>query len=96
MPFSNDDLYTCDRELTLEEFSISINSSENDKSPGSDGFSVNLYKKFWHLIGNYVLDSLNYAYSHDCLSHDQSTSFITLILEPDILHSLKFTYQFNH
>ncbi|KAJ8017477.1 hypothetical protein HOLleu_45089 [Holothuria leucospilota] len=71
-PFSTDDFSTGEGELNLNECSMSLNSSKNDKSPGSDGFSVNLNKTFWHLIGNYVLDSLNYAYSHNGLSYEQS------------------------
>ena len=55
---------------------------KNDKSPGSDGFSVNFYKLFWPLIGQFVVDSLNYGYRKGFLSPEQSRSVITLISKP--------------
>lgn len=34
----------------------------NNKSPGSDGFTVEFLKLFWNKIGPFVVRSLNYGY----------------------------------
>lgn len=77
-----EDAIQCEGELTLNECFMSLNSMKNDKSPGSDGFSVNFYKHFWPLIGQFVVDSLNHGYRRGFLSPEQSRSIITLISKP--------------
>ena len=56
---------------------------KNDKSPGTDGLSVNFYKTLWPVIGNIVLDSLNYGYNKGELSPEQTRGLVTLILKPN-------------
>ena len=48
--------------LTYEEFSNALKRMKNDKSPGSDDFSVEFFKCFWKDIGYFVLRSINYAF----------------------------------
>ena len=77
-----EDSMSCDGCLTLDECSNSLLSLSDNKSPGSDGLSTNFYKKFWHLIGNFVVDALNFSYLNHHLSAEQSRGIITLILKP--------------
>ena len=44
-----DEIYKawCDNNITIHDLSKALSELKNDKSPGSDGFSANLYKSFW-------------------------------------------------
>ena len=45
--------------LTYEECKKSLETFENGKSPGEDGFTVEFYKHFFNLVGQDLLASLN-------------------------------------
>ena len=51
----------------------------NDRSPGSDGFSVEFFKFFWKKIGTSVVKSLNYGFQEGKLSVTQREGIITCI-----------------
>ena len=40
----------------------------NNRSPGSDGTSVEFYKFFWDKLKKFLIDSYNYAFENDILS----------------------------
>ena len=61
----------CEGILTLEECAKAISSFQNDKTPGSDGFTVEFYRRFWHLLGKIMVDSFNYAFPVGHLSISQ-------------------------
>jgi len=52
---------------------------KNNKSPGSDGISAELYKIFWTDIKQYVVSSLNYSLDSNNLTDFQKQSIITLL-----------------
>ena len=66
---------------------------KNDKSPGSDGLSVNFYKTFWDLIGPIVVESLNHGFERGFLATEQSRGVISLIPKPgkntEFLHNYR-------
>ena len=80
---NEDESISCEGVLTLDEGYRALVAMSNDKSPGSDGLTVNFYKVFWQNIGNLVVDSLNYGYQRGFLSPEQSRGIITLIPKPD-------------
>ena len=51
----------------------------NGKTPGNDGLTPELYKKFWNLLGHLLTDSLNCSYLHGELSNSQKQAIIRLI-----------------
>ena len=51
----------------------------NNKSPGSDGLSVEFYKIFWNDIKPFLLNSLNFSLDKNCLTDLQQQSIITLL-----------------
>ena len=69
--------------LTYEELSHALIRMKNNKSPGSDGFSVEFLKLFWKDIGYFVLRSINYAFSSGELSITQKIGLITCIPKGD-------------
>jgi len=52
---------------------------KNNKSPGSDGISVEFYKLLWEGIKEFYLNSINYSYAFGSLIELQTQSIITLI-----------------
>lgn len=49
-------------EISLPELTSALNRMKNNKSPGSDGFTVDFFKFFWIDLGKFVLRSVNYGY----------------------------------
>ena len=73
----------CEGLLTLEECAKAISSFQNDKTPGSDGFTVEFYRRFWNPLGKSVVDSFNYAFQTGKLSVSQRLGIISLIPKKD-------------
>ena len=55
----------------MEELTEAVKSIKNNKSPGSDGFTGEFYKRFWEDIKGLLLDQFQYAIKHGQLSIDQ-------------------------
>ena len=64
--------------LTYDECRKSLETFQNDKAPGEDGFTVEFYKYFFDLLGNDFLASLNEAHAKGELSISQRRGIITL------------------
>ena len=69
----------CDKELTLEELKESLLTFKNNKSPGTDGITVEFYRKFWDQIGKPMYHSFIYSFKHGELSASQKQAIITLL-----------------
>ena len=65
--------------ITEYECEMSLKDMKNNKSPGSDGLSVEFYNMFWNDIKTYLVNSLNYSYDNGRLTELQTQSIITLI-----------------
>ena len=61
---SDTDVQICEGKLTVEECYKSLQLFESNKSPGNDGLTVEFYRAFWGLLGQLLVDSLNYSYDH--------------------------------
>ena len=72
--------------LTLEECKKALESFQQNKSPGEDGFTVEFYKFFFHLVGQHLLESFNMAYELGEMSISQRRGIITLIPKDDSDH----------
>ena len=53
---------SCEGLLTLQECKNSLGQFKNNKTPGSDGFTIEFYRSFWNVIGQFMVDSFNYAF----------------------------------
>ena len=69
--------------LTLEECAKAISNFQNDKTPGSDGFTIEFYRRFWNPLGKLMVDSFNYAFQTGKLSICQRLGIISLIPKKD-------------
>ena len=52
---------------------------QNDKSPGSDGFTAKFFKVFWTKMGQFVVRAINYAFISDSFSRNIKLGVITCI-----------------
>ena len=70
---------TCEGLLTEDECFKALKEMKNDKSPGSDGITVEFYKTFWDDLNQYLVDSLNFSFVNGHLTDLQKQSIISLI-----------------
>ena len=56
MTLSDSDRDACEGEITLSEILSAIKSFANDKSPGCDGLTTEVYQTFFGLIGSDLVD----------------------------------------
>ena len=64
--------------LTYDECKQILETFQNDKSPGEDGFTVEFYNFFFELLGHNLVESFNEAYEANELSISQRRCIITL------------------
>ena len=80
---SNEEAEQCEGKLTLEECLKALKCMQNEKTPGSDGFTAEFFKFFWRDIGVFLLRSLNYAFENGELSITQRHGIITCLPKAD-------------
>ena len=68
-----------DAPIVLPDLQAAVKAMHNDKSPGSDGLSVEFYKTFAHLVLPDLLDVFNDVFVSGLLSDSQRGSIITLV-----------------
>lgn len=49
---------------------------QNDKSPGTDGMTVNFFKFFWRQLGTFIIRSLNEGFTKGEMSVTQKEGII--------------------
>ena len=69
--------------ITYPEALKALKNMANNKSPGSDGFTVEFYKFFWGDIGQLFVRAVNYGYEMGELSSTQKEGIITCIPKGD-------------
>ncbi len=74
---------SCDIDITVEECSISLAELNNNKSPGSDGFTTEFYKFFWPDIKQHVYNSFQYSFQSGILSNNQREAILSLLPKPN-------------
>jgi hypothetical protein len=78
-PLTQEKLQKIEGILTRQEILTVLKKMPNNKSPGSDGFTVEFWKFFFHDLGDFLVRSLNYAYESGELSVTQRLGLITLL-----------------
>ena len=80
---SVEEIESLEGHITLEEASYALKQMKNNKSPGSDGFTVEFFKVFWLQIGEFVIRSLNDGFNKRELSSTQKEGIIICIPKSD-------------
>lgn len=65
--------------FTTEDLERALKSMANNKCPGSDGFPVEFYKRFWPSLGEWMLACFNTAFANGQLSPEQRRGLISLL-----------------
>ena len=76
--FRDKERYNLEGPLTYDECRKALETFQNDKAPGEDGFTIEFYKYFFDLLGNDLLASFNEAHAKGELSISQRSGIITL------------------
>ena len=80
---SDEDRDNLEGSLCYEECKNVLESFQNDKSPGEDGFTVEFYKLFYDLLSENLLAGLNEAYEKNEFTISQRRGIITLLPKED-------------
>ena len=65
--------------ITLEEIKAALEGMENNKSPGPDGLTKELYAKFFDTLGPWLVKVIQYIFDRTELTDTMKLSYITLI-----------------
>ena len=65
--------------ITLIEAGNTLKRMKNNKSPGSDGFTIEFFKCFWKQLGTFIVRSINTGYFKGQLSTTQRQGIIICI-----------------
>ena len=76
---SEEEAESCEGPLTETECWNVLLTMKLNRSPGSDGLSVEFYRFFWNEIKDMVINSLNEGYTKGELSLTQGQSVVTLL-----------------
>ena len=68
-----------EKSLAAEECLVALNLMKPDKSPGSDGLPAEFYRCFWNIIGNDLVEVLNFCFSKGLLSESMWLAILSLI-----------------
>ncbi len=69
--------------IDLEEASFALKNMPNNKSPGSDGFTVEFFKVFWRRLCAFVVRAINDGFEKGELSSTQKEGLIVCIPKGD-------------
>ena len=86
---TSEDQQKCEGLLTLSECHEALGQMSSSKSPGADGLPVEFYRRFWGLLGQDLVDILNYSFDHGALSDSQRLGIIRLLFKKDDSLTLK-------
>ena len=71
---SDEEKMTLDiKQLTKSELYEALKTFPKNKTPGSDGLTVEFYLAFWHVVAKYLEKSLNFSHQHmgSCSTHER-------------------------
>ena len=80
---------SCEVLLSLNEASEALRLSNRNKTPGSDGLTVEFYSAFWSLLGPLLVDIFNESLAHRELCDSMKSSVTRLVHKKDDRRNLK-------
>jgi len=67
-----------EKDISLEELKEALKTCK-ESAPGSDGIPYEIYKKYWNLTGEYIINSWKYSLQTGNLPTSHAESIITLL-----------------
>ena len=68
-----------EQQITMEDLQVAIKGMKNNKTPGEDGLSVDLYKVFWYRIKDLFYNMTIECYSSSLLHNTARRGILNLI-----------------
>ena len=78
-----DQKHLIEGKIEIEEASEALKKMKNNRSPGSDGFTVEFFKFFWKDLKDFMIRAINFSYTNGELSNTQKEGLITCIPKGD-------------
>lgn len=76
---SESDAATLTWEVTKDEVFLTFLDLPPSKSPSPDGFNVEFYRNFWHIISDQFFSATRYFFDNSILPNSWGKTFVTLI-----------------
>ena len=76
---SDNQVQAMDKDISLQEATTALNEMKNDRAPGCDGLTTNLFKVIWSKIGPQMIKLFNFCYTTGRLNPSARRGIITLI-----------------
>ena len=76
---TDNDQLICDSDISLNECFAALKKMKVNKSPGTDGLTVEFYQYFWEDLKVLVHESIQSAFENKILSNDQKRGILRLI-----------------
>ena len=89
MSLNEQEQTSCEGLLTVEECHEALNGMDTGKSPGTDGLTTEFYLAFWAVIGDDLVEVLNYGFQNGQLSVSQRRGLLSLIFKKGEKKDLK-------
>ena len=86
---TNESKQMCEGLITQDECKRAVFAMQKNKTPGSDGISIEFYQVFWPLLKDFLVESLNECYTSEMMSDTQRKGFITLLFKKGDCKELK-------
>ena len=83
LSLSDEQREICEQPFSEDDLKTTLDSMDNDKSPGNDGLTKEFYTNFWPSIGKIVYESFVGAFSNQELSASQRQAIIKLLEKKD-------------
>ena len=68
-----------ERDLDIEELYEAVKHFKDDKTPGVDGLTAALYKNYWNLLSNQLMNACNFAFEKKQLHISARRGVLSLI-----------------
>ena len=89
LTLSVEQMEKCEGMLTEEEYQGALSTLKNNKSPGTDGLTVEFYRTFWEDVKTIFMNAIEKSYNEGELSTSQRRAIITLLYKKGDRTSLK-------
>ena len=75
----DNDKYSCDVDLQIEELDIALKNMKRNKSPGIDGLPTEFYQFFWHELREPLYNALQECYQKQELCTSMRTAVLSIL-----------------
>lgn len=79
---SENEALSMEQDISVEECFTFLKNMKKNKSPGSDGYTVEFYLHFWNDLKHYMVRSFRESFQQDLLTESQRLGIITCLPKP--------------